>query len=191
VPSRRAPVVPIDSGSHQARVFARRDALVARNLRMVDRIARKVHKGLPPSFELADLIGTGRFWLLRAATRYRPSEHGETPFRAFAWPIVHGAIVESVRRKCYSEHTRAPLDPENEPASIPDFESTIDVEKRSRAVALAIDCLPERQKHLIELYFGPAEPSLRAVAKELNCSFATVRRDRDDALDRLRMLLGA
>jgi RNA polymerase sigma factor (sigma-70 family) len=45
--------------------------------------------------------------------------------------------------------------------------------------------LPERSQRLMSLYYGE-DPSLREVSTELEVSYATVRRDHDEALDTLR-----
>ena len=48
--------------------------------------------------------------LINAASRYSPQTHGGTPFSAFARPRIHGAIVDSVRRRAWLENTANPLD---------------------------------------------------------------------------------
>jgi len=48
--------------------------------------------------------------LLNAATRYNPADHDGTPFAAFARPHIHGAIVDSARRRAWLDNTAYPLD---------------------------------------------------------------------------------
>lgn len=109
--------VSISSGDDfRAGVHARRDALIEKHLKLVPPIATRLKRRLPPSFELADLISEGNIGLVRAAARYEPEEHNQTPFSAFARPRIHGAIVDSVRRKAWEENTRNPLEDAPEPA---------------------------------------------------------------------------
>ncbi len=78
----RALTVSIARGSYRAKALFRRDALIQENLNLVPPIAWRVHLLLPPSFELDDLVSEGKLGLLHAATRYRPRQHGGTPFSA-------------------------------------------------------------------------------------------------------------
>lgn len=190
-PQQHSNVIPIDSGSHRAKVLARRDELAQNpgNLAMVDRIARGIHATLPPSFDLDDLVSTGRFWLLRAATRYRPREHNQTPFACYAWPVVHRGIVRSIAGKQYTENTRLPM--EHEESSLPDFDASIDSERISRSVALAVDLLPDRERRLMKRYYGTAEPSLETVSIALGFSLRTAMRVHASAIGTLRGLLTA
>lgn len=97
----------------------RRDALVEKHLHLVPPLARSVHRRVPPSFELDDLIAEGSIGLLRAAERFRPAEHGNTPFGAFARPRIRGAIIDSVRRRGWLENTHGPLEDAPEQATEP------------------------------------------------------------------------
>lgn len=67
-------IVAIDTGGHQARLRARRDALVTDHMNLVRGIAVNVSKRLPPSFDVEDLVGVGMIALVQAADRYRPSK---------------------------------------------------------------------------------------------------------------------
>jgi RNA polymerase sigma factor (sigma-70 family) len=113
--ARPPPVVSIDSGGYRARFLAKRDALVEAHLHLVPPIAQRIHRGLPPSFDLDDLLATGYLALIHIATRYRPRVHGGTPFSAFARPRIRGEILNSFRRRRYDENTRPPLDEAPEP----------------------------------------------------------------------------
>jgi RNA polymerase sigma factor (sigma-70 family) len=98
------------SPGRRARVAFGRDALIENHIGLVPPIARRVQSRLPPSFEYDDLFAEGCVGLIRAADRYNPASHGGTPFSAFARPRIHGAIVDSVRRKAWIENTANPLD---------------------------------------------------------------------------------
>ena len=106
VKARRDPVVSISAGAHRSKVIAKRDALIEENRGLVLQIAHRIMKRLPPSFELQDLVQAGNVALVEAALRYRPAEHKDTPFSAFARKSVEGAILNSVSRKNYEESTR-------------------------------------------------------------------------------------
>jgi RNA polymerase sigma factor (sigma-70 family) len=183
-------VLPIDSGNHRQAFLARRDALIAEHIPMVKPIALGVHAKLPPCFDLDDLLATGLYHLTRAAIRYRP-ERG-TPFKQFAWKQIRGGIIDSVRHKQYRECTRPPLDSDSEPCATPDHDSAIDESRRSGSMALAIDCLPERERKLITLYYyGGGEQTLAAVGREMGFSIATAKRVHAQARRALRVLLRA
>jgi RNA polymerase sigma factor for flagellar operon FliA len=104
-------VVSIEAGDRdRAALIVRRDALVLAHLELVRSIARSISFHLPATFELDDLISTGYVGLIRAATNYRPEGHGGAPFSAYARPVIHGAIVDSVRRGAYVENTRPSIE---------------------------------------------------------------------------------
>jgi RNA polymerase sigma factor (sigma-70 family) len=139
------PVIAIDSGGHRARFLAKRDALVEANLHLVAPIANRIFRKLPPSFDLDDLLATGYLALLHAATRYRPREHGGTPFSAFARPRINGEILNSIRRKNWDENTRPPLDDAPEPSTGP-MDTRFDERRLRKRLLRAIDGLPARPR---------------------------------------------
>ncbi len=116
-------------------------------------IATRISASLPSSFELDDLIGSGHLGLVKAAARYRPSAHGGTPFSAYARPVIHGAIIDSVRRRAYVEATRPSASLVADPLSLPDFEGALDRHAEARRLAAAIAELPARQARLIRLHY--------------------------------------
>jgi len=149
-------VVSIDSGDHRAAIRAKRDALVKSHLFLVRKIAEKIARSLPPSFDLDDLIATGNVALVRAANQYRPDVHGETPFDAYARPIIHGRIIDSIRRNNYAENTR----PSIESAGIGErhcvvvsIDADIDGERRLARVRKAIEELPDRMRRVLEMHY--------------------------------------
>lgn len=149
-----AKIFSISSGDHRAAVLARRDALVEQHLDLVPPIARAIAASLPRSFELDDLIATGYVGLLHAATRYRPSEHGDTPFSAYARPVVRGAILDSVRRKHYVENTRPSCAEMPDPAYTPNMEAVIDADRERERVTAAVEGLAPRLRNVVELHYA-------------------------------------
>jgi len=73
------------------------------NLGWADKIARAIHRKLPPSFDLQDLEQEARIKLWACAQRY----NGKTgvPFQAFAYMAVRGAVLMSIRRRAWTEAT--------------------------------------------------------------------------------------
>lgn len=90
-------VCSILAGDH-AGLLRRRDELIESHLDLVPQIARSIAGSLPATIELDDLIGAGNVGLLKAATNYNPKLHNNTPFSAYARPVIRGAILDSTLR---------------------------------------------------------------------------------------------
>ena len=182
-------VVSIAAGGHRQRVIQRRNQLVEEHLDLVRVIARTVAQSLPPSFDIDDLIQAGNVALIHAAARYRPDLHGDTPFRAYARQAVRGAIIESIRRRRYTESTRPSLDAAPEPTATPDHVVAIDEWKKRKQVAKAVERLPEEERAVVEEYYSSTEPSLDKVAKVLEMPRVRTLRLHQQAIGRLRAAL--
>jgi RNA polymerase sigma factor (sigma-70 family) len=138
-------VVSIDAGGYRQRFLAKRNALVDAHLHLVPPIAQRIHRGLPPSFDLDDLLSTGYLALIHAATLYRPRVHGGAPFSAFARPRIRGEILNSFRRWRYDENTRPPLSDALEPSAAP-MDTKFDERRLKKRLMKAIRGLPEHPK---------------------------------------------
>jgi len=172
--SRKRSVVSIDQAGRRARVLARRDRLVEQHLDLVPPIAKRVFRCLPPSFDLEDLIATGNLALTRAATVYKPERHGGCPFSAFARHRIRGAMLDSIRRRHYTENTRPSID---EPAvglfghhdelegirtntrspgliSEPTIESDLDRADLLKRLETAVRQLTDEQKSILDHYYA-------------------------------------
>lgn len=149
-------LVSIDAGGHRAKVLAARDALVEAHLHLVPPIAHRLHRALPPSFDIDDLLAVGNLALIHVATRYRPLEHGGTPFSAFARPRIRGAILDSVRRRNYAEHTMLPLDGETSQVceDAATIEISIDEGRLKQRLRAAIEELPDHQRAIVSAYYA-------------------------------------
>jgi RNA polymerase sigma factor (sigma-70 family) len=163
-----APVIPIEA--HRAAALAKRDALVEANLDLVPAIARRIAAKLPPSIDLDDLIATGNMALVYAANCYRPSQHADTPFSAYARQIIRGRMLDSIRRRHYDHATRPGLASVPEPSLTQPIEINIDQARLKQRVSEAVAQLEPRDQKLLGLYYGPAEPDLATVAKVLDIS---------------------
>lgn len=155
-------VICIETGQHRNRVLATRNTLVEANLHLVPDIAGRIHDGLPPSFDLEDLISEGNLGLIQAATRYRPSAHNRTPFSAFARKRIRGAIMDSIRRRRYTDNTHNPLPLEHErahPTLAFQTAETIDQAITVERVQRAMTWLTRAQRRvLLNLYTDKMKP---------------------------------
>lgn len=71
-------------------------AIVGDNAELVRRIAWRLHRRLPPSVQIDDLIQAGVVGLLEACERYRPQETAS--FATFAGIRIRGAMLDEIRR---------------------------------------------------------------------------------------------
>jgi RNA polymerase sigma factor for flagellar operon FliA len=78
------------------RADSRAVAYRAEHSELVRMIACKIHRRLPSSVELDDLVSAGHLGLLTAQERYDPDR--AVPFEAFARIHIRGAIVDSLRQ---------------------------------------------------------------------------------------------
>ena len=74
---------------------ASRDELILEHLPQVKLIARRIHRGLPASVPLDDLISTGIVGLIAAIDRYDPNQ--QVKLRTYAEYKIRGAILDSLR----------------------------------------------------------------------------------------------
>jgi RNA polymerase sigma factor (sigma-70 family) len=177
-------IVSISVGNARTRVIAKRDALTTEHLDLVPPIARRIHSVLPPSFDLDDLIQTGRIGLMRAAIRFRPELHGDTPFSAFARAFIRGEIMMSIRRRHYRDATHQPMADAPDRADTPDMEATIDRQRVRARIERAE--LTERQRIVLDTYYSPSMPTFAEVADALEIAEWKVRQDHLNALEILR-----
>lgn len=83
-------------------------ALVVDHLRIAEVIAQQLRRGLPPAFELEDLLQIGRLGLIEAAASWDPRRG--VPFAAYARFRVRGAILDAVKRRNYLYARHGELD---------------------------------------------------------------------------------
>lgn len=169
-------------------VHPNRDRLIVTHLHLVPPIARRIHKSLPPSFDLEDLIGTGNFALVRAAMLYKPEEHGGAPFGAYARLKIDGEIRESTRRRRYLEHTRFDLKAEFEDIPTPaTIEDQLQKETLLNALQAALRRLPRHQRRLMGMFYADARGGANSGNKRAAWRRQTpVKRLHDQTLARLR-----
>ena len=99
------------------------------NLSWADRIARAVHRKIPPSFELDDLQQEARIKLWDCCQKFDAASG--VPFQAFAYLRVRGAVLMSIRRRAWTAANADELfDTHIDPRS--DIEARIEAEDRAR-----------------------------------------------------------
>jgi RNA polymerase sigma factor (sigma-70 family) len=183
-------VVSIEAGD-RAGLLRRRDGLVLAHLELVRSIAHGVAATLPATFDIDDLISTGYVGLLRAATNYRPAVHGGAPFSAYARPVIHGAIVDSVRRGKYIENTRASVESITERVGpVADREGDIDRERRRGQLRRAVASLDARHSNVIAWHYDDEE-RLPEVGRRLGVGKSRASQIHCEALEELREKLAA
>ncbi len=72
-----------------------RESLILEHLPQVNLIARRIHKGLPASVSLEDLVSTGIVGLISAVDHYEPSH--KVKLKTYAEYKIRGAILDSLR----------------------------------------------------------------------------------------------
>lgn len=80
------------------------------NLEWAKKVALRVHRRLPPSFQLADLEQVAIIKMWDRCQRYDPRNKAGVPFQAYAILAVRGAVLMSVRRRAWREATADSLD---------------------------------------------------------------------------------
>ncbi len=133
------------------------EALVNEHLAYARSIALKAKQKLPPFVELGDLICQANFGLLQAANSYR-RETG-VPFRAYAKQRIHGAVMDSVRRRNFKHSSTQQLGEYTDglPAMRTDpLDLVIDtLDQRTVAVRVRaiIGTLPPSDRRIVELRY--------------------------------------
>jgi RNA polymerase sigma factor (sigma-70 family) len=187
--------------------------MVAEYLHLVRPIAVRILADLPPSFELDDLIQTGRIGLMNAALRYSPESFNKTPFAPYASRVIAGTIRMSTRRRHYREATHFSLDSlmveaespaytnlteklrnhpgftgSLEPRAENEIESVIDRKHLVKRISRAQ--FTDLQAAVLTDYYSSSEPSLATVAAYLGIPVWKAQRARVEAVAILREILG-
>ncbi len=148
-----AKIIPITSGFPKFE-RAMREKLVTDHLELVVSAAKSVKKNLPPSFDFEDLVCEGNHALARAALSYNPDHPKAAPFANYAWQVIRGAMIESVRRRHFLENTRPSIDDVREPGAPPDIDDNIDLERALVHVRDAVRDLAPELRAVITLHYG-------------------------------------
>ena len=125
--------------------------------------------------------------LLRAATRYNPRAHNNTPFPPFARPYVHGAIIDSTRRRHYTNATHLPLEAGAEARTESKVEVSIDIERRARRIRVAVTYLEPAQQAIVRSTYGN-DRTLRETGVVIDISRGKAKRIHAEAMGQLRRM---
>jgi len=79
-------------------------SLIEEGQRLVHSLARKIHRGLPPRFELDDLVGYGQIGLAEAARDFDAAQGSK--FTTFAFYRVRGAIYDGLSKMSWTSRAR-------------------------------------------------------------------------------------
>lgn len=144
-------------------VFDQRNSLVEANIPLIRSVARQIHKKLPPSFELDDLVQSGVLGLIQAVERYDPAAGAS--FATFARYRIHGAIQDSIRREQFTDsiHEELPA----QVAYLDPIEARIAQREEAGQVARAVDRLPDRGRKVIEMRYGHRQMTMVNVGAAL------------------------
>lgn len=159
------------------------------DLALVRRIARAVHRRLPPSFDLDDLIGAGNLALIPIAAAYNPDAYGGAPFEAFARQRIRGAMLDSVRRRHWIASTHLPLEGAPDRWYSPGLDVTLDSAARSARVVAAARALKPVERAILGAHYGTGEIPKPRIAVSLGIPYAEVLAHHNAALDELRRRL--
>jgi RNA polymerase sigma factor (sigma-70 family) len=136
-----------------------REQLILDHMPLVARIARKIARGLPPCYDLDDLIQWGMVGLLQAAEKFderafsRPRFTTRIPFGAFARKRIRGEILEQCRKRKWKEETRPQANLSILRSTVLNPELTAGQATEDRLIRRAIEMLPVREALVIKLHY--------------------------------------
>lgn len=193
---------------------ARLEALVLDHQDLVERVAAKIGRRLPPHIPRADLVAVGSVGLLQAAEAFAPA--AGYPFRRFASSRIYGAIIDDLRSRSILkrrglekarrgeaaafEHPLADeQDPDRRDAShtgadmglmLPPVPATqLDALIAADTLEALFDRIPARDARLIRAIYLEGQ-SEEDIAARCGAKPADVRRQAARALEALRALAG-
>ena len=143
------------------------DALVDAHMDWATGIARSVHRRLPPSFELDDLIQVAHIALWRASEKY-DADKG-VKFTDYAYRSVQGACWMLTRRRNYTDATCDEL--HDQPVASP--EARVIQWEQYRQASEHIRSLPHMQRRVLRLHYEDGVP-MSEVAERVGRGVTTV-----------------
>jgi RNA polymerase sigma factor (sigma-70 family) len=170
---------------------ARREALIVDHMSIVPPIARYIGKGLPPSFELDDLVQAGHLGLIDAADKFDESQG--VPFSAYARRRVYGEMMDSVRRRKYVDATHDSIDDHTydlKDTSLMDAEQLVERRQKVERIDRALEALTAREKVVIQMHYRQ-DQNLIAVGEVIECHPSRASQLHTAALGKLRVELKA
>jgi RNA polymerase sigma factor (sigma-70 family) len=174
--------------AHRRTAREKRDKLITQHLDLVAAIARSLHEHCPPSIALDDLIQTGNLALIIAAERFSPQQHGGAPFSAYARQRIRGAMLDSFRRRHWTNATMEPAIPDRGAATV--IETELDQGRLRRRVRAAVQQLPAAERAIVAGH-RLAELELKAVARIYGISYSRAKELHRTGMAALREQLAA
>lgn len=169
--------------------------LVQHNLRFVINIAKKFRDKYP-NVPFSDIISEGNVGLLKAAKKFDPSRN--IKFSSYAVWWIKASIKECISdylSEC-TVYDDKDLDNITESEYMYDrindeYEKKLnDIQSRRSAVEDLIQCLEERERNIIMLFFGLGEDAkamnLDEISKKMSITKERVRQIKDSALVKLK-----
>ena len=169
----------------------------AHHLPLVYKLARDTHRRCP-SFDFDDLVSAGAIGLCEAAKRYH-SRDGST-FATFAWLRINGAMVDWMRKT--GPYRRADVEAVRQgeqftgefvSGDLDDFasktippEETIGLARDVASVQARVAALPEKERRLLCLMYGPEEMNLEEAGRVLGMNKSWACRLRARAFAEIR-----
>lgn len=158
--------------------------ITGREIGMVYRLAQRLTAGWGPATWRDDLVGSGFLGLTEAAGRFDPSRG--VPFMAVASISARGRMLDMLRRERRGGHRvdqrSSPDTPGGDqillvrdpaaappPGRAPSLESTLTRRELVRALRVAIEALPHRERHALKGSILEGRPTSE-IAEELGVS---------------------
>ena len=175
----------------------KRDALVSQHLGLVRAIAVRLAASLPPCFAVEDLIGAGNIALLGVAERYDARLNDN--FVAYARTRIRGAMLDSVKRKAWTNATMEPLEspaPANdaevmreraEVVVFPSVDADLDRATLDANLWRAVSYLPPRLRTIVELTYREGLTAAE-IGVRFGVNASRIRQRKAEALEQLRIL---
>jgi RNA polymerase sigma factor (sigma-70 family) len=169
-----------------------RNKLVIEHMDFARRIAAVVHRRIPPFIQLEDLQQEAFVGLIKAARKY--NFKSGVPFQGFAYRKVHGAVIDSIRRKNFFESSMYQLLDYVDDLELLQFDAETPITQGhdhgvvTREVQRAVASLPAEDRKVIELRFGEGLTG-RAAAERMGVGYCVSSLRKKTAIKNLKRRL--
>jgi len=184
---------------------AARETAIVQNIDLVNNVARRLQRRVPPCVTFDDLVSAGMIGLIQAVDRFDRSR--DLKFKTYAQYRIRGAMLDflreedplsrgerrRVRESASTAHVTISLDQLSAPAAnrlVRCETRTVSDLAMSSEVRTARRCLSDRENRVIAMLFDLGCQS-REVAADLKVNESRVSQIKHRALAKLRMAVGA
>jgi len=161
----------------------RRDKRILKFMPLVDIIAKRIAKTLPPSFDLDDLRGPGFVGLVEGIDSFKAGR-GCT-LKVHVSTCIDRAIKDSSRRRNRKDATHEPPEAADHIVTPIDLDQAIDQRKASHELSGALESLDARERKVIHLIYV-REQGTQEIGDSMGIHNSNVSRIHHGALGRLR-----